>query len=75
MRANSLREDDRVGLREEDQRIVDDVVIGRFEIVVAQAAVAGHVDAENRAGCLRPRICESTIASMTGTATRTVEAA
>ena len=56
-----LRDDDRVGLREEDQRIVDDRLVAALEVVVAQAAVAGHVDAEDqqvalaRAGWCRRR--------------------
>jgi hypothetical protein len=40
-------DDDRVGLRQEDQRVVDDRLVGSIEIVVAQAAVAGHVDAQH----------------------------
>ena len=42
-----LRDDDRVGLREEHQRVVDDRFVAALEVVVAQAAVAGHVDAED----------------------------
>ena len=42
-----LRQDDRVGLREKHQRIVDDRLVAALEIVVAQAAIAGHVDAED----------------------------
>ena len=65
------REDDRVGLRQEHQRIVDDRLVAALEVVVAQAAVAGHVDAEDEQVALARRCCESTTASMTGTATRT----
>jgi hypothetical protein len=43
-----LRQDDRVGLREEDQRIVDDRLLARLEVVVAEAAIPGHVDAEDQ---------------------------
>ena len=43
-----LRQDERIGLREKDQRIVDDRLVAALEIVVAQAAVAGHVDAEHQ---------------------------
>ena len=42
------RDDDRVGLREKHQRIVDDRLVAALEVVVAQAAIAGHVDAENQ---------------------------
>ena len=42
-----LRQDDRVGLREKHERIVDDRFVAALEVVVAQAAVAGHVDAEH----------------------------
>jgi hypothetical protein len=46
----------------------------RFEVVVAQAAVAGHVDAEDQqVAFARDRV--STTASITGTATRTDGAA
>ena len=69
-----LRQDERVGLREEHQRIVDDRVVAALEVVVAQAAVAGHVDAEDEQVALALRGCVSTTASMTGTATRTVGA-
>ena len=43
-----LRDDDRIGLREKHQRVVDDGLVAALEIVVAQAAIAGHVDAENQ---------------------------
>ena len=43
---------DRVRLREEHERIVDDHIVCAFEIVVSQAAVAGHVDAENQEAAL-----------------------
>ncbi len=46
------RDDDRVGLRQEDQRVVDDRLVGGVEIVVAQAAVASHVDAQHEEGAL-----------------------
>ena len=42
-----LREDERIGLREKDQRVVDDGVVAALEVVVAQAAIARHVDAEH----------------------------
>ena len=73
--ANSFVSDDRIGLRQEHQRIVDDRLVAAFEVVVAQAAIAGHVDAEDQQVALPRRCCESTTASMTGTATRTVGAA
>ena len=37
----------RIRLRQEDQRIVDYVLVGIVEIVVAQAAVAGHIDRQD----------------------------
>ena len=43
-----LGQDDRVRLREKHQRIVDDRLVAAFEVVVAQAAIAGHVDAEDQ---------------------------
>ena len=43
-----LGDDDRIGLREKDQRIVDDGLVAALEVVVAQAAIARHVDAENQ---------------------------
>ena len=43
-----LRDDDRIGLREKHERIVDDGLVAALEIVVAQAAIARHVDAENQ---------------------------
>ena len=49
-----LREDERVGLRQEHQRIVDHRLVAALEVVVAQAAVAGHVDAEHQQVALRP---------------------
>jgi len=45
-RGEFVGDDDRVGLSEKDERIVDDRFVAAFEIVVAQAAVAGHVHAE-----------------------------
>ncbi len=45
--ANSFDRDQGIRLREEHQRIVDGRVLAALEIVVAQAAVAGHVDAEH----------------------------
>ena len=42
------REDQRIGLGQEDQRIVDHVLVGVFEIVIAQAAVAGHIDGQDQ---------------------------
>ena len=41
-----LREDQGIELGQEDERVVDDGVVA-FEIVVAKAAVTGHVDAEH----------------------------
>ena len=43
-----VRDDDRIGLREKDERVVDDRLVAALEVVVAQAAIAGHVDAENQ---------------------------
>ena len=40
-------DDERIGLGEEDERIVDHVLVAVVEVVVAEAAVAGHVDAED----------------------------
>ena len=42
-----VRNDERVRLREKDQRIVDDGLVAAVEVVVAQTAIAGHVDAEH----------------------------
>ena len=41
-------EDERIGLGEEDEGIVDDVLVGVVEIVIAEAAVAGHIDGEDQ---------------------------
>ena len=65
-----LRQDDRIRLREKHQRIVDDRFVAALEVVVAQAAIAGHVDAEDQQVALARDASESTTASMTGTATR-----
>ena len=46
------RHDQRVRLRQEDERVVDDRLVGGFEVVVAKAAVAGHVDAEHQQAAL-----------------------
>ena len=43
-----LRDDDRIGLREKHERIVDDRFVAALEVVLAQAAIAGHVDAEDQ---------------------------
>ena len=43
-----VRDDDRIGLREKHQRIVDDRLVAAFEVVLAQAAIARHIDAENQ---------------------------
>ena len=40
-------QDQGIGLRDEDQRVVDDVFVGVVEIVVAEAAVAGHIDGDD----------------------------
>jgi hypothetical protein len=40
-------QDDRVGLRQENQRVVHDLRIAALEVVITQAAVAQHVDAEH----------------------------
>ena len=42
-----LGEDQRIGLREEDQRVVNGRIAPAFEVVVAQAAVARHVHAKD----------------------------
>ena len=42
------RQHDRVGLGQEDQRIVDRGFVAAVKGVVAEAAVAGHVDAEDQ---------------------------
>ncbi len=42
------RHHERVGLREEDERIVDHRLVGVLDVVLAQAAIAGHVDAEDQ---------------------------
>ena len=39
------RHHERIGLRQKDQRVVDDRILGALKGIVAQAAVAGHVDA------------------------------
>lgn len=43
-----LGDDDRIGLREKHQRVVDDRLVCVLEVVFAQAPIAGHVDAENQ---------------------------
>ena len=42
-----LGHDQRIGLGEKDQRVVDDRLVAAVEVVVAKAAIAGHVDAED----------------------------
>ena len=43
-----LGDDDRIGLRQKHQRIVDDGFVAALQVVVPQAAVARHVDAQNQ---------------------------
>ena len=45
-------EDEGIGLREEHQGVVDHVLVAAVEIVVAQAAVAGHIHRENQDAAL-----------------------
>ena len=42
------RDDQRIGLRQEDEGIVDDAFLAAFKIVIAKAAVAGHVYGEDQ---------------------------
>jgi hypothetical protein len=41
-------QNERVRLREEDERVVDHPLVARLEIVVAQTPIAGHVDPEHQ---------------------------
>jgi hypothetical protein len=43
-----VRDDERVGLRQEDGRIVDHRLVAALGVMLAQAAVARHVDAEDQ---------------------------
>jgi hypothetical protein len=43
-----FRNQERVGLRQEHQRIVDAALVIAVEIVVAETSVAGHVDAQHQ---------------------------
>ena len=56
------------------QRVVDHRLFSSFQVVVAKAAVAGHVDTEHQQVALRRQCSVSTTASITGTATRTSDA-
>ena len=47
-RRELVRDDDRIGLREKHERVVDDRFVAALEVVLAQAAIACHVDAENQ---------------------------
>src|SRR3954470_23463792 len=41
------RDHQRVGLREKDERIIDDRILGAIKRVIAQSAVASHVHVED----------------------------
>src|SRR5207249_5682364 len=41
------RQDDRIRPRQENERIVDDGFVAALEIIVAQAAIASEIDAED----------------------------
>ena len=46
------RENDGVGLCQKDERIVDDGLVAAVEIVIAQTAIAGHVDSKDQQAAL-----------------------
>ncbi len=43
-----FRDDERIGLRQKHERIVDHGIVAVLEVVVAQAAIAGHVDTKDQ---------------------------
>ena len=47
-RRELVGDDDGIGLREKHERVVDDRLVAALEVVLAQAAIACHVDAENQ---------------------------
>jgi hypothetical protein len=42
-----FRRDQRIGLREEHERVVNHRIIAALQVVIAEAAIAGHIDPEN----------------------------
>ena len=54
-------DDQRIGLGQKDQRIVDAGLVAAFDVVIAQAAVARHIDAQDQNVALprKPRAGDS----------------